>query len=219
MRLYLASDRVDARLGDLLRLAGHGARVAVISNAVDFIAPTSRADYARTVFDPVANFRDHGLEAYDLDLRRFFQRPAALLNELTSVQLVWATGGNAFLLRRAMRQSGFDAIAPGLIWNEQLAYGGWSAGACVAGPSLKGLELMDDPAVLAEGYDPEPVWEGLGLVDAAIVPHFQSDHPEAQAAEAAATWMRAHKVPHRTLRDGDVLIQNGEDLELRVRRP
>ncbi len=218
MRLYLASDRVDARFGDLLRLVGSGARVAVVSNAVDFIAPDDRAAYARQVFDPVANFRDQGLEADDLDLRSYFRRPEALLEALQNVQLIWAVGGNAFLLRRAMRQSGFDAIAPGLIWSEQLVYGGWSAGACVAGPCLRGLELMDDPEVLAEGYDPEPVWEGLGLVDAAIVPHYQSDHPEADAAEAVAAWMRDNKIPHRTLRDGDVLIQNGDDLELRVRR-
>jgi dipeptidase E len=99
-----------------------------------------------------------------------------------------------------------------------LAYGGWSAGACVAGPDLRGLELMDDPHVLAEGYDPEPVWEGLGLVEAAIVPHYRSDHPEAAAAEATAEWMRVRNLPHRTLRDGDVLIQNGEDLELHAGR-
>ena len=118
-----------------------------------------------------------------------------------------------------MRQSGFDAIAPGLIWAERLVYGGWSAGACVAAPSLKGLELMDDPHVLADGYDPAPVWEGLGLIDAAIVPHYRSDHEEAGAAEEVVAWMLEHRVPHRTLRDGDVLIQRGETLELHAGRP
>ena len=77
---------------------------------------------------------------------------------------------------------------------------------------------MDDPAELAEGYDPEPVWEGLGLVDAAIVPHWRSGHAESEAAEACAAWMRANGVAHRTLRDGDVLIQNGETLELHAGR-
>ncbi|MBL8555211.1 MAG: Type 1 glutamine amidotransferase-like domain-containing protein, partial [Phenylobacterium sp.] len=159
-----------------------------------------------------------GLDAYDLDLRAYFGRPRDLLAELERTRLVWAVGGNAFLLRRAMRQSGFDALAPGLIWAERLVYGGWSAGACVAAPSLRGLELMDDPAVQADGYDPEPVWEGLGLIDAAIVPHYRSDHAEAEAAERAAAFMAARGIPHRTLRDGDVLIQNGETLELHAGR-
>lgn len=219
MRLYLASHRTGDSFPELLRMAGPGARVGVISNAVDFIPAADREAYAREVFDPLADFRDRGLDAYDLDLRAYFRRPEALLAELERTRLVWAVGGNAFLLRRAMRQSGFDAIAPGLVWAERLVYGGWSAGACVAAPSLRGLEHMDDPTVLAEGYDPAPVWEGLGLIDAAIVPHFRSDHAEADAAERAAAFMTAQGIPHRTLRDGDVLIQNGGSLELHAGRP
>lgn len=218
MRLYLASAPTGDAFAELLRMAGPGARVGVIANAVDFIPPDQREAYRRNVHDPVADFRAQGLDSYDLDLRAFFRRPEALLAQLERTQLVWVTGGNAFLLRRAMRQSGFDALAPGLIWAGRLVYGGWSAGACVAAPSLRGLEQMDDPRVLAQGYDAEPVWEGLGLVDAAIVPHWRSDHPEAAAAEACAAWMRDHGVAHRTLRDGDVLIQNGETLELHAGR-
>ena len=89
----------------------------------------------------------------------------------------------------------------------------------MAGPTLRGLDLMDDPTVLAEGYAPEPGWEGWGLIDGAVVPHWRSDHPEAEAAEAAAAWMAANRIPHRTLRDGDVLVQNGETLELHAGRP
>jgi len=219
MRLYLASFRTGDSYPELIRMAGAGARVGVISNAVDFIPAPDREAYARKVFDPIADFRAYGLDAYDLDLRDYFRRPGALLAELERTQMVWAVGGNAFLLRRAMRQSSFDAIAPGLIWAGRLVYGGWSAGACVAAPSLRGLELMDDPAVVVEGYDAEPVWEGLGLIDAAIVPHWRSDHPEAEAAERVAAWMAANHIPHRTLRDGDVLIQNGDTLELHAGRP
>ena len=218
MRLYLASYRTGDAFPELIRMAGHGARVGVVSNAVDDLPAAEREAYARHVHDPIAEFRAQGLDAYDLDLRAYFRRPQTLLAELERTRLVWATGGNVFLLRRAMRQSGFDAIAPGLIWAGRLAYGGWSAGACVASPSLRGLELMDDPAVLADGYGPEPVWEGLGLVDAAIVPHYRSDHAGSEAAERVAAWMIANRVPHRTLRDGDVLIQNGESLELHAGR-
>ena len=219
MRLYLASWRTGDSFAELVRMAGPGGRGGVIANAVDFIPPAEREAYRRRVHDPVAEFEAHGLAAYDLDLRTYFRRPEALLAELERTTLTWATGGNAFLLRRAMRQSGFDALAPGLVWAGRLAYGGWSAGACVAGPTLRGLDLMDDPAVLAEGYAPEPVWEGLGLIDGAVVPHWRSDHPEAEAAEAAAVWMAANRIPHRTLRDGDVLVQNGETLELHAGRP
>lgn len=206
MRLYLSSYRMGRRFGALVEALGRGAKVAVVSNATDFIPDEARAAYARTVFDPIAHFNDHGLDASPLDLRTFFNDAAGLETALAGVRLVWANGGNAFLLRRAMRQSGLEAILGREVPVGGLVYGGWSAGAVVAGPTLRGLELMDDPAVVAEGYDPEPIWEGLGLVDFSLVPHFGSDHPEAEAAARAAEWLAGLGMPHRTLRDGEVVV-------------
>jgi len=206
LRLYLSSYRMGRRFGALVEALGRGAKVAVVSNATDFIPDEARAAYARTVFDPIAHFNDHGLDASPLDLRTFFNDAAGLETALAGVRLVWANGGNAFLLRRAMRQSGLEAILGREVPVGGLVYGGWSAGAVVAGPTLRGLELMDDPAVVAEGYDPEPIWEGLGLVDFSLVPHFGSDHPEAEAAARAAEWLAGQGMPHRTLRDGEVVV-------------
>jgi dipeptidase E len=183
-----------------------GAGVAVVSNAVDFIAAEDRRSYARNVFDPLEHFRSHGLAAEELDLRRFFDDPAGLERALEDVRLVWANGGNAFLLRRAMRQSGLDHLLRDRVRDGALIYGGWSAGAVVAGASLRGLELMDDPEVVAEGYDVAPIWEGLGLVDFTLVPHFQSPHPEADAAAQAVAWLTEKGRPFRALRDGEALI-------------
>ena len=207
VRLYLSSYRMGDRFAELVSALPPGAPVAVVSNALDFIDPEARAAYARNVHDPVAEFRAHGLTAFDLDLRQYFARPEALAEALAPVRLIFATGGNAFLLRRAMAQSGLDALIPGRLAQGDLIYGGWSAGAVVAGPALKGLHLMDDPAVLAPGgYAPEPIWDGLGLVDFTIVPHFASDHPEADAAAKAAAWLQAEGLPFRTLRDGEVIV-------------
>lgn len=166
-----------------------GALVAVISNAVDFIPEADRLAYARNVFDPVECFRSHGFAASNLDLRAYFGRPDGLHSVLKDVRLVWANGGNAFLLRRAMMQSGLDHILRDRVTAGTLIYGGWSAGAVVAGPTLRGLELMDDPELVVDGYLREPIWEGLGLVGLSIVPHFQSPHPEAEAAARAAAWL------------------------------
>ncbi|HVI32630.1 Type 1 glutamine amidotransferase-like domain-containing protein [Phenylobacterium sp.] len=206
MRLYLSSFRMGDRFGELMRALGPRAKVAVISNAVDFIPAEDRTAHARTVFDPVQHFNGQGLDAFDLDLRTFFGDPARLEATLDGVRLVWANGGNAFLLRRAMRQSGLDALLRREVSGGGLVYGGWSAGAVVAAPTLRGLELMDDPEVVVAGYDPEPVWEGLGLVPFSLVPHFGSQHPEAEAAAQAAAWLAAQGLPHRTLRDGEVLV-------------
>lgn len=207
MRLYLSSYRMGDRFDELVSAVGAGARAVVIANAVDFVPMEDRLAYARTGFDPVAQFRASGLDADELDLRAFFGKPADLAAALADVRLVWANGGNAFLLRRAMRQSGLDEILKRRVPSGELIYGGWSAGAVVAGPSLRGIDLMDEPYVVADGYAAAPVWEGLALVDFSIVPHFESDHPEAEAAARAHAYMTAEKMPHRALRDGEVIIE------------
>ena len=214
MRLFLSSFRMSDRFDRLLQMAGPNARCAVISNAVDDIPPDARRNYRQRIFDPVAHFRDHGVDAHDLDLRDHFWNPAGLEAALAGVQLVWAVGGNSFLLRRAMRQSGFDDILARRLAEDSLVYGGWSAGAVVAGSTLRGIELMDEPSVVMPGYDPDPIWEGLGLVDYVIVPHFGSHHPEAEAAGRTAAHLAAEHIPHRTLRDGEAIIVDGDRVEL-----
>jgi dipeptidase E len=206
MQLYLSSYRMGDQFDQLVAAIPSEATVAVVSNAVDFIPVADRLAYARNIFDPVEHFRTHGLAAIDLDLRAYFGRVDALRSALDDVRLVWAIGGNAFLLRRAMAQSGLDQILKDRIAARTLIYGGWSAGAVVAGPSLRGLDLMDDPDVVVDDYMQEPVWEGLGLVDFSIVPHFQSAHPEAGAAARAAAWLAEQGLPFRVLRDGEVII-------------
>ncbi len=206
MRLFLPSDKFGTRLDLLTGLVKPGAKVGVIANALDLIPAANRETYARLIHDPVAELREAGLDAAPLDLRDYFGAPQTLAPVLADLDMVWATGGNAFLLRRAMRQSGFDRFAPPLIRADRLAYGGWSAGAVVACPNLKGIDLMDDPNQVAEGYDPAPVYDGLDLIGFHLVPHYDSDHPESPAAEAVTMYLLDQALPYRTMRDGDVLI-------------
>jgi dipeptidase E len=214
MRLYLSSHRPGDSAPELLAMVEAGARCAVISNALDFIPDLDRQSYARTVHDPVADFRGHGLDAFDLDLRDHFGAPQALAARLRGVGLVWATGGNAFLLRRAMRQSGFDTLIGPLLAADALVYGGWSAGAVVACPDLRGIDLIDDPHQLAEGYDPAPVYDGLNLIALHLVPHYESDHPESEAAGMTAAYLLDQALPYRTLQDGDVLIRDAAGIRV-----
>jgi dipeptidase E len=214
MRLYLSSYRFGSATDRLVALVPAGARCAVVSNALDLIPDESRRSYARNVHDPLAGLADMGFSPFDLDLRRWFGDAAGLERELADVDMVWAVGGNTFLLRRAMAQSGLDAILQRRLAEGSLAYGGWSAGACVAGSSLRGIDLMDEPDAVAEGYAPAPIYEGLGLVDFVIVPHFASDHPEAQAAEISAAWLAEQGIAHRTLRDGEAVVRVGDEVEI-----
>ena len=84
-------------------------------------------------------------------------------------------------------------------------YAGYSAGACVLAPDLRGLQQVDDPSIrLYPGQD--VIWEGLGLLEYLVLPHYQSDHPESAAIDKEVDYCRAHQIPFRTLRDGDVIV-------------
>jgi dipeptidase E len=210
MKLYLSSYMMGDHLDRLISLVGgDGASMAVITNALDHIPDEARQAYARSGRDPVAYCASQGFAASTFDLRDYFGRTDALLAVLSKFKVVWAVGGNSFLLRRAMRHSGFDLIVSDLLERGQV-YGGWSAGACVAGDSLRAVAEMDEPVQSAPDYpDEQPVWEGLGLVPFTIIPHYNSDHVEAEGAAKAAAWAAANGADYRTLQDGAVIVVDG----------
>ncbi len=221
MRLYLSSYRVGDRAGSLLALLGGGKRAALIENALDLYSEDAREMHRREIHDPAMDLAALGIATTRLDLRRYFGRPEALAVELSRYDLVWAVGGNAFVLRRAMKQSGFDDLITGMLDRDEIVYGGFSAGAVVAAPGLAGIHLMDDPDDVPAGYDPERVWEGLGLIDHAIVPHYRSPHPETAAAERAVRHLSKQGLRYRALRDGEAIVwaenrRRMPDLERRI---
>jgi len=115
-------------------------------------------------------------------------------------------GGNVFLLRRAMEQSSFDKLIIDMLKDNSIVYGGFSAGSCVTGKTLHGIELVDNPNDVTEGYNSEIIWDGLGLIDFSIVPHYKSDHKESTEVEKVVDYYNAHNMPYKTLSDGDAIV-------------
>ena len=202
MRLLLASSHPALHRRHLSELAHPGATVAVVANAIDTLIDFPREDW---VADETRMLQDAGLAPFELDLRRYDAQPAERLAEaLAGVDVVWATGGNVFVLRDALRRSGLDALLRARLADDSIAYGGVSAGACVCGPTLRGLEHVDDA-----GAVPEPIWEGLGLVGFSIAPHYRSGGPEGQAIERVVEYFRARAMPYQALRDGQAIVVRG----------
>jgi dipeptidase E len=153
-----------------------------------------------------------GFRATELDLRRYFvnrDRERDLGALLAACGLVWVRGGNSFVLRRAMKASGFDRVIRGLLEEDAIVYGGFSAAIAVLTPSLHGVDLVDDPNLVPVGYDPAIVWEGLGLLSYAVAPHYKSEHPESAAMESVVQYYVDRRVPFRVLRDGEVIVVQG----------
>ena len=205
MRLYLSSFDLGDHAEALVALTRGGRRAAVVVNPLDD-RPRARADWLK---DQIEKLSRLGFVAEELDLRDYFGEADALAARLAALDLVWVSGGNVFILRRAIRQSGFDRLAKDALARDAFVYGGFSAGAVVAADDLAGLELADDPHCAPAPYAPEIVWEGLGLLPFALVVHLDADYWQPGAVAAQIAFLEAKGVPYEALRDGEVLVIDG----------
>jgi dipeptidase E len=205
--MYLSSFRIGNCPDRFVELARGRLRAAVIANAMDAAPSEIRSDGVERELSALTAL---GLVADELDLREHFGSDGAVASELRRYDILWLRGGNVFMLRYALARSGADAELIRLLAKDAVVYSGYSAGPCVLAPTLRGLEAVDSPGVVGELYGDQPIWEGLGVIDYAIVPHVDSpDHPESAALGLVAQQYRQWGTRHTTLRDGEVLIIDG----------
>jgi dipeptidase E len=206
MKLYLSSYRLGNRTAELEQMVVGRKRMGVVRNALDFSTDKARLNEGRErEFDAL---RQVGLHPDEIDLRDYFGSPANLRKVVEQYDGLWVVGGNSFVLRRAIQQSGLDNILLERVGDRQFVYAGYSAGVCVVTPTLKGIHLVDPPEVLPEGYNSGVVWDGLGLVPFSIAPHYRSDHPESPMIETVVTFFIGNRMPFIALRDGEVHIED-----------
>jgi dipeptidase E len=197
MKLYLSSFQLGNDPGILAAIVGDkNKNAAVIANAADGGDSARRQQY---VEQQIVALHELGFKAEELDLRDYFDTTKNLEKALTKYGVLWVLGGNSFILRRAM---------------VQLVYAGFSAGSCAVTKDLHGLELVDDPNVVPDGYRGEIVWQGMGLVDFSIAPHYRSDHPESAAVEQVVDYFKQHNIPYKTLQDGQVILANNYETKI-----
>lgn len=205
MKLYLSSYYFGNDTKQLAELLPKNRKVAIIMNATDSYGDAKRP-YYRDI--EIEKFRNLGFTAEELDLREHFVDNAKLDERLGKYGAVWVMGGNSFVLRRALHQSGADKLLIERVKNGTLVYAGFSAGSVVITPTLRGIELVDDPHNIPTYYDSEVIWDGLGIVDFCIVPHYKSDHPESEAIEKVVAYYKNEQIPYKTITDGNAIVIN-----------
>ncbi len=162
MKLYLSS-MSPVNKAELLKLLpdGHDLSVTIVPNAWD-IYPKERKELE--VNNCVASFKKYGFKTSILDLTNSDKQ--AVEQSLKDANLVWVMGGNTFYLNFYAQKSGFGEFLKKRL-NENLVYGGESAGAVLVGSTLHGIEHLDDPKLA-----PEIAWDGVGLLDYGLIPHW-----------------------------------------------
>src|SRR3990167_1920870 len=111
MRLFLSSQDFGDYPEVAAKLAGRNRKAAYVKNAQD-----DKPD-ERDLSTPEKKlmFEAAGFEFEEIDLRNYFGKSKDLLNKLSNFGSFWSSGGNTFILRRAMKASGLDEILKQLL--------------------------------------------------------------------------------------------------------
>ncbi|SFQ83468.1 Type 1 glutamine amidotransferase-like domain-containing protein [Hymenobacter arizonensis] len=209
MKYYLSSYKFGNCVDRLVSLLPAGARIGHVHNARDHTAADA-TKRRRSQAEEIAHLTHLGFAAEALDLKDYFHREDALRSKLEGLHGLWVSGGNTFVLRQAMRLSGFDRLVHALAQRPEFVYAGYSAGICVLSSSLRYLHLVDAPYDYPYADGQQTIWEGLGLLDYALLPHYDSDHPESADIGQTVAYCIEHKLLFKALRDGEVLLLDEE---------
>jgi dipeptidase E len=192
-------------------MAGKNKKALYIKNAQDHLPPQER-NFSTP--EKKKMFEAAGFEFEEIDLRDYFGKPDKLLNKLSNSGSFWSSGGNPFILRRAFAASGLDKILIDLLRKDKILYGGWSAGAMIMAPDLKGPNWSEEDrsSIIPEGYEPKVIWQGLNLVPFYIVPHFGGER-HGDSPQKLANYYKSKKLRHYVLEDGQAIVIDGDKEE------
>ncbi|MFC2038763.1 Type 1 glutamine amidotransferase-like domain-containing protein [Chloroflexota bacterium] len=205
MKFYLSSYKLGNHAEELVRMMEPEKKIGYVPNALDY----TNVDIERrnkAIDSDISALATLGLDVQLLDLKDYFTQIDKLRERINKLGALFFCGGNTFILRQAMKASGFDIIFHELLNRDDFVYSGYSAGICVLGRDLKPLQQVDDPTEMPYEIVNSTIWEGLGYLDYMILPHYKSDHPESVLIDMELKYYQDNNIPFKTLRDGEVII-------------
>ena len=207
MKLYLSSYKVGNKTEELRKwITEHGNKICLIPNSRDIYPDGERK--SNGIQADVNELTNLGFNVTIISLKDYFENREGLLSRLKEFNAFYVIGGNTFTLRQAMYLSGFDKYLKTIEDDPNYLYAGYSAGICVLAKDMHGLEGCDDPNINPYGID--TMWNGLGYFDYIFLPHYKSNHKETKLIDDCVEYCNKHNIRYKTLRDGDVIIQEVE---------
>ncbi|MBP9699707.1 Type 1 glutamine amidotransferase-like domain-containing protein [Candidatus Woesebacteria bacterium] len=132
-----------------------------------------------------------------------------LLEELSSFNFIYISGGNTFYLLVKSQESGFDSVIQELVNVQGKTYIGTSAGSIIAGPKCPDylLEMEEVNKIQSS--------EGYGLVNFTILPHWgSSTFKEKYLDKRLAIAYRDNQVPLILLTDSQYISIEDGNMEI-----
>ena len=206
MKLFLTSMAISYEQGPaFLKLTGKSkasdVKIALIENGAD-VYHEDKKDW---VYRNRDNIQAHGFQVDFVDLQEYLDGRKLLLPRLEDADVVWLGGGNTYYLRWILRETKADIMIQRLVRAGKV-YGGGSAGAIIAGPTLKHFEKADDP-----DEAPEKIVEGLKLIDFVVIPHWKNEKYGDTMRHDVHEKLEADGYKTICITDEQALIINGQE--------
>lgn len=207
MKFYLSSFNLWDKSKELFRLISDTKKnkIAYIANACDYTNVDLDRKNKKDKED-MDSLKKIGLKVEYLDLKNYFNKTHELRKKLDEMSGVFVKGWNTFILRQAMKLSGFDVIFEELKKRDDFVYSWYSAGICILAPNFKALQIVDNPKDKPYKEFQETIWEWLGYLDYIILPHYKSEHPESENIDKEVEYCQKNNIPFKTLKDWEVII-------------
>lgn len=140
-------------------------KVALIENAADVYEENRKA----WMYDDRRSIQACKFQVDLVDLNDYRRNREGLLERLGEADIIWLGGGNVYYLRWMLKETGADSMIIKLVRHGKV-YGGGSAGAIIAGPTINYFQSADEP-----GHAPEIILDGLGFTETVVIPHWANE--------------------------------------------
>jgi dipeptidase E len=207
MKLYISSYKLGNKKEELKKwLETNDNKIGLIINSRDVFPDGERKTFG--IKSDADELIALGFDVEIVDLKDYFNNNENTKELFNRLKAFYAIGGNTFVLRKAMQLSGFDKLLIDNAYNPEYLYAGYSAGVCLLSKSLRGVAVMDEPELDPYKTNQPPIYDGLGLIDEMIIPHFNSNHKETELASKAVEYCKQNNFSYIAMQDGDVMIKD-----------
>lgn len=204
MVLYLSSQKFGKDEFYLKEwINNHNNKILLIFNAMD---AKGKEKINNNIKEDVSLLEKIGFDVNVIDLKEYFDKYAKLKQICKNYHAFCVMGGNVFVLRQAMKYSGFDTFLKEIKEKDNYLYIGYSAGCCVLSEQLDILKTVDEPI---DFYNKgEIIYDGIGLISYTFIPHYKSNYHKAHLIDEIVNKCKNEKINYKAFKDGEVTIEN-----------
>lgn len=203
MILYLSSQKFGNNYSFLKEwISKNSNKILLIANALHY---KDKCIVSSIVEEDKQILSHIGFDVTIVDLKDYFEKHEELKKICRKFNNICVIGGNVFILREAMKYSGFDKYLKEISKKDNCLYIGYSAGGCVLSQNLDIYKKVDDPV---DFYNKgKIIYDGIRLIDYQFIPHYKSNYHKAYLIDEIVDTCKKENIKYKALKDGEFVIE------------